>query len=259
MASTQSGGEKPIVVVAGVGNGSGTGAATARVFAEAGYRVALIARNADHLKNTAQEINAAGGEAAPFPVAAYDAPSIEGAFTNIKSRWPSSQLKVAVYNAAHGVWKPFLELKDEDVEQSVNINIRAAFAFARQSILAFQQVQELDANGKRGTLIFTGATASLRGNTTTSAFAAGKHGLRALSQSLNKEFGKQNIHVAHVIMDGVILTDRTKGFKNDAEWEKNENARLHPESIAKSYFYLANQDRSALTWELDLRPAHEKW
>ncbi|KLO08536.1 NAD-P-binding protein [Schizopora paradoxa] len=259
MASTHSG-EKPIAVIAGVGNGSGTGGATARIFAKAGYRVALIARNADLLKETAQAINAAGGEAAPFPIAAYDTKSIEGVFATIKSQWPSSPLKVAVYNAAHGAWKPFLELKEDDIEQSVNVNIIAAFAFARQSILAFQQVKELDASGKKGTLIFTGATASIRGNTTTASFAAGKHGLRALSQSLNKEFGKQNIHVAHVIIDGVILTDRTQSYINLGEgWTEDKNRRLDPESIAKSYFYLANQDNSAFTWELDLRPAHEKW
>jgi len=259
MASTHSG-EKPVVVVAGVGNGSGTGGSTARIFAQAGYRVALIARNADNLSSAAKAINAAGGEAAPFPIAAYDAKSIEGVFANIKSHWPAAPLKVAVYNAGYGVWKPFLELKEEDIQQCVNVNIVAAFAFARQSILAFQQVQELDANGKKGTLIFTGATASTRGNATTSAFAAGKHGLRALSQSLNKEFGKQNIHVAHVVMDGVILTDLTKSSYNlGTEWAEDNNQRLHPDSIAKSYFYLANQDSSAWTWELDLRPAHEKW
>jgi len=259
MASTHSG-EKPIVVVAGVGNGSGTGGSTARIFAQAGYRVALIARNADNLDSAAKVINAAGGEAAAFHIAAYDAKSIEGVFASIKSHWPAAPLRVAVYNASHGAWKPFLDLKEEDIEQSVNVNIIAAFAFARQSILAFQQAQELDVNGKKGTLIFTGATASIRGNTTTSSFAAGKHALRALSQSLNKEFGKQNIHVAHVIVDGVILTDLTKSRYNlGADWVEDNNRRLHPDSIAKSYFYLANQDSSAWTWELDLRPAHEKW
>jgi len=256
MASTKFGdAEKHIAVVAGVGGGTGTGAATARVFAEAGYRVALIARNAEHLDNAAKGVNATGGEAAPFPIAAYDAKSIEAAFAKIKSQWPTAQIKVAVYNTGHGVFKPFLDVTDEDVAQAVNINIRAAFAFARQSILAFQQVKEPDANGKRGTLIFTGATASIRGNTMTSAFAAGKHGLRALSQSLSKEFGKQNIHVAHVIIDGGIITDLVKSARNNPEWEK----KLNPESIGKSYLYLVNQDRSAWTWELDLRPAHEKW
>ncbi|KAJ3494866.1 hypothetical protein NLJ89_g10720 [Agrocybe chaxingu] len=107
-----------------------------------------------------------------------------------------------------------------------------------------------EANGKRGALIFTGATASARGNTTTSAFAVGKFGTRALSQSLAKEFGKENIHVAHAIIDGAILTDRQRD-RNSPEWQNNADVRLHPDSIAASYLYLVNQDRSAWTWELD--------
>ncbi|KAL5536641.1 hypothetical protein ACEPAF_464 [Sanghuangporus sanghuang] len=249
---------RPIIVVAGVGNGSGTGAATARLFAKEGYRVALIARNADHLKNTAAGITAAGGEAVPFPVQAYDAASLTSAFNSIKSQWPDSVLRVAVWNAAHGVWKPFLQITDEEVTEALNTNVRAAFAFSRLAITAFKE-NDLSEIGKRGALIFTGATASLRGNTTTSAFAAGKFGLRALSQSLNKEFGKDNIHVSHAIIDGGILTDRVRERRNDPNWEANEDVRLSPESIAKSYLYLTNQDRSAWTWELDLRPAHEKW
>jgi NAD(P)-dependent dehydrogenase (short-subunit alcohol dehydrogenase family) len=106
-------------------------------------------------------------------------------------------------NKAYGVWKPFLDITPEEVRESVDTNIVAAFAFARESILAFKD-QELNEQGKRGTLLFTGATASIRGNTITSAFSSGKHGIRALSQSLNKEFGKQNIHVRSVYSLNVI-------------------------------------------------------
>ncbi|KAI5117583.1 hypothetical protein M0805_004578 [Coniferiporia weirii] len=252
--------KRPILIVAGVGNGSGTGAATARLFAKAGFRIALIARNADHLKKTADEINAAGGEAAAFPIAAYTSPALKSAFDAISSHWPAttSILRVAVWNAAFNIRKPFLEITDEEVGEAVDTNIRAAFAFSRSVITAFKE-NALDENGKRGTLIFTGATAAWRGNTTTSAFAAGKFGVRALSQSLNKEFGKDNIHVAHAIIDGSILTGQGKERKNDPAWEQNADVRLDPDSIAKSYLYLTNQDRSAWTWELDLRPAHETW
>lgn len=83
--------------------------------------------------------------------------------------------------------------------------------------------------------------------------------MRGLSQSLNKEFGKQNIHVAHAIIDGTIKTDITTKIWGNPEWVKNEDVRLSPESIAKAYWYIAHQDRSAWTWELDLRPAHENW
>lgn len=120
------------------------------------------------------------------------------AFTSIRSHFGSAEtapLRAALWNAGYGVWKPFLQLTDAEVSEALDTNVRAAFAFARNTILAFQQ-NPLDNRGKRGTLLFTGATAAWRGNTTTSAFAAGKFGLRALSQSLNKEFGKENIHVS---------------------------------------------------------------
>ncbi|KAJ8474556.1 hypothetical protein ONZ45_g15906 [Pleurotus djamor] len=149
----------------------------------------------------------------------------------------------------------------QDVQESLQVNVEAAFAFSRQSILEFKS-NDIDAQGKRGTLIFTGATASIRGNVTTSAFAAGKAAQRSLSQSLAKEFGKENIHVAHAIIDGVILTGRTKDriskIGEDSQWDTNANVRLDPNSIASSYLYLVNQDRSSWTWELDLRPAHER-
>ncbi|KAL5492703.1 hypothetical protein ACEPAI_4150 [Sanghuangporus weigelae] len=230
---------RPVIVVAGVDNGSGTGAATARLFAKEGYRVALIARNADHLKNIAAGITAAGGEVVPFPVQAYDAASLTFAFSSIKSQWPDSVLRVAVWNAVHAIWKPFLQITDEEVTEALYTNVRAAFAFSRLAISAFKE-NELNEIGKRGALIFTGATSSLRGNATT-------------------EFGKDNIHVAHAIINGNILTDRVREWRNDPNWEANEDARLNPDSIAKSYLYLTNQDRSAWTWELDLRPAHEEW
>ncbi|EIM84866.1 NAD-P-binding protein [Stereum hirsutum FP-91666 SS1] len=248
---------RPLFVVAGVGAGHGTGAASARVFSKAGYRVALIARNADSLNEFASELNSQGGEVAAFPIKEYGYKDIHSAFEAIKKQWPDSEIRAALWNAGYGAWKPFLELTEEEVTESVKTNVTAAFSFSREVILAFKQLP-LNELGKRGTLLFTGATASLRGNTTTSGFAAGKFGERALSQSLAKEFGKDNIHVAHAIIDGGILTERSRS-RHGEEWESNPDVRLDPESIAKSYLYLTNQDRSAWTWELDLRPAHEKW
>jgi len=248
---------RSIFVVAGIGDGSGTGAAAARLFAKSGYRIAIIARQSDHLQKTAAGINAEGGEAAAFPVKAYSYGDIHAAFNAIKNQWKDSDIRVGVFNAGAGVWKGFLDITEEDVKNTVDVNVLAGFAFARECILAFKDLP-LDKGQKKGTLIFTGATASIRGNKTTSAFAAGKHALRALSQSLNKEFGSQDIHVAHAIIDGGILTNRSKENKS-AEWRQDAAAHLEPDSIAKSYLYLANQDRSAWTWELDLRPAHESW
>jgi short-subunit dehydrogenase len=106
-------------------------------------------------------------------------------------------VRVALFNAGFAVWKPFLQLTEEEIDRVADTNVKAAFAFAREAIDAFrgQVVEEAGERGKRGTLLFTGATASLRGNATTASFSAAKFALRSLSQSLNKEFGKENIHV----------------------------------------------------------------
>lgn len=223
-----------------------------------GFRVAVISRTPEATTKVADEINKSGGEAAAFPIKAYNHAEIHSAFNSIKEHWKDSDIRVGVFNAGAGVWKGFLDITEEEVKTTLDTNVVAAFAFARESILAFKDLPLLNSQ-KKGTLIFTGATASIRGNKTTSAFSAGKHALRALSQSLNKEFGKQDIHVAHSIIDGGILTNRSKSYKNDPAWLEDEARRLDPDSIAKSYLYLANQDRSAWTWELDLRPAHENW
>ncbi|KAF8581184.1 NAD-P-binding protein [Ramaria rubella] len=256
MASTA---RRSVFVVAGVGDGSGTGAASARVFAKAGYRVALIARNADHLKRTAEKIHSAGGEAtaAAFPIKEYTYEDIHSAFAAIKKHWGDADIRVGLFNAGHDVWKSFLDFTPEEVQQCVNTNIVGGFAFAREAILAFKESPH-DATGTRGTLIFTGAIAAMRGDVMGSVVTAGKFSLRALSQTLGKEFGKEDIHVAHAIIGSKILTDLQKD-RQGSDWANNEAIRLDPESIAKSYLYLTNQDRSAWTWELDLRPAHEKW
>ncbi|KAI0314044.1 NAD(P)-binding protein [Amylostereum chailletii] len=247
-----------IFVVAGLGDGSGTGAASARLFSKAGYHVALIARGSTGTtQKLADELKAAGGEAAPFPIPEYSYKAVQDAFGAIRQHWPNTDIRVALYNAGVGAFKPFFEVTEEDLSRVLDSNVNAAFAFARETLTAFKG-QSLDDNGKRGTLIFTGATASLRGNVTTSAFATGKFALRALAQSLSKEFGKQNIHVAHAIIDGQIATGIQKG-RHDEDWNENPDIKLEPNSIAKSYLYLAEQDRSAWTFELDLRPAHEKW
>jgi len=249
--------KQPILVVAGIGNGQGTGAATARLFAKNGYRVALLARNADSLNNLASSIKSDGGDAAGFPLESYTYETVKSAFQGIRETWPESEIRAALFNAGSGAWKGFLEVTEQDVKTLVDTNVTAPYAFAREAILAFKDLP-LNDIGKKGTLIFTGATASIRGNVKTSAVSPGKHAVRALSNSLAKEFSKQNIHVAHAIIDGVILTDRAKATR-PAELVNDPDALLTPEGIAKSYWYLHNQDRSAWTWELDLRPAHEKW
>ncbi|KAK7012644.1 hypothetical protein R3P38DRAFT_3209243 [Favolaschia claudopus] len=188
------------------------------------------------------------GEAIPYCIPSYSADDITSAFTSISAQFPNSHyaLRAALFNVGYAVWKPFLEVTASEVQESLNTNVAAAFAFSRSAILKFKE-NKLDAeNPKRGTLIFKGATASTRGNKMTSAFSIGKFGARALSQSLAKEFGKDGIHVAHAIIDGQIMTGAALERSRDQPL-----SGLSPESIAQAYMYLVNQEKSAWTWELD--------
>ncbi|KAJ7678342.1 NAD-P-binding protein [Mycena rosella] len=227
-----------------------------RAFSKAGYSVALIARGQSSLNALSEEINSTGGNAAPFCMPSYAPGNFSSTFASIHAQFPPAQyaVRAALWNVGYAVWKPFLEVTPEEVDESLTTNVAAAFAFSREAILKFKENSTDAEKPNRGTLIFTGATASTRGNTMTSAFAPGKFGARALSQSLAKEFGKDDIHVAHAIIDGQIMTGAALANSGG-----NPPARLSPESIAQAYLYLANQEKSAWTWELDLRPAHEKW
>ncbi|KAH9477083.1 putative oxidoreductase YoxD [Psilocybe cubensis] len=247
---------KRVLVIAGAGNPVGTGAATARMFAKNGYTVALIGREgSDGASALVEEINQGGGQAKSFGISSYSHDEMASVWSSIHAHFPKSRyaVRAAVYNVGSGVFKPFLDVSPQDLHSCMQSNVFGAFAFSRNAILTFKGNDIDEPSGKRGALIFTGATASMRGNVMTSAFAAGKWGTRALSQSLAKEFGKENIHVAHVIIDGVIALDPK------ADPEAVKDTKIKPDSIASSYLYLANQDRSAWTWELDLRSAHEKW
>ncbi|KAF8509473.1 hypothetical protein JB92DRAFT_2831922 [Gautieria morchelliformis] len=200
-------------------------------------------------------------KAAGFPVKAYTHDQLHSAFDAIKKHWPDADVRVGLRNRIRRLER-LLGATSEEIQEVVNVNVVGAFAFARETILSFKDLHTyfpfLTSAGKRGMLLFTGVTAALRGNKTTSSFAASKFGIPALSQSLNKKFGKQDIHVAHSVIDGQIFTDMLKA-RSDEAWAQDEAVRLNPSSIANAYLYLANQDRSAWTWELDLRPAHENW
>lgn len=265
---------RPILIVAGVGNAGGTGAATAKEFAKVlGYRVALVARRQKDLDTIAAEIRGFGGEAHSFPLKEYTREQIAEVFSAVRKKWPDSRIKAALWNASQWSRIPFLDVTEDDIQKSVQINVVAAFAWSQEAIKAMLEpasgTSAEDAPG--GTVLFTGATSSTRGAASFATFAAGKHGLRALSQSLAREFGRQNIHVAHVIIDGTILTPKIKemfgGRKQvvqtpgeatgDENWLDDDARRLDPSSIAKAFVWLHQQDHSAWTLELDMRPAKE--
>lgn len=230
-------------VCAIIGVGPGIGASTARKFAKEGYTLALLARGKEKLDTIKQQIekDVAGskGKVITVEADASDAKQVEEAFKKIRDTVGDPE--VLVYNAS--AWKraPFLELKPEDWIKCFNISSLGAF-------LAAQQVLPNMVKQKKGTLLFTGATASVRGSANFAAFASGKFSLRALTQSLAREFGPQGIHVAHVIVDGGVDTEYT-----------NKDNLLSPDGLANIYWDLHTQHHTTWTWELDVRPGGEKW
>lgn len=206
-----------ILAVSGLGNVVGTGAAVARLFArELGYRVALISRPRKEVHDLKDEIAKGGGVAEVFSVEEYSYQSMNKVFEDIKKYWPDGRLKCAVWNTSQ--WFvlrfssssflladarsrrsriPFLDITEKDITASATINIISATAFSQAAVRAFT-ASGTDAD-QGGTLIMTGATSATRGHTHFGAFAAGKHGLRALSQSIAREYGPQGVHVAFVV------------------------------------------------------------
>ena len=146
-------------------------------------------------------------QATAFPLLSYSSEDITDTWASVREKYssPDYNIRAAVVNAGSSIFKPFLDISPEEVKNNLAVSVGAAFAFSRQAILAFKDNTIEEQTGKRGILLFTGATASLRGNTTTSLLSAGKFGARALSQSLAKEFGKDNIHVCTFITFDVIV------------------------------------------------------
>jgi NAD(P)-dependent dehydrogenase (short-subunit alcohol dehydrogenase family) len=233
-----------VAVVLGVG--PGLGAAVAHRFAREGFAVGLMARNSQQLTQIQSEIEQSGGKALSVTVDATDPASVKAAFEQVRSQLGSPE--VFVYNAGAFKMAGILELTPEQFESSWKVNCFGAF-------LAVQQVLPAMVERGGGTILLTGATAAVRGSAKFAALAVGKFGLRALAQSLAREFGSQGIHVAHIIIDGMINTPRVRAMAS----EREEHTLVSPEAIAQTYWQLYQQDATAWTLELDLRPAVEKF
>ncbi|QSS57996.1 oxidoreductase [Histoplasma capsulatum] len=246
---------KSVAVIAGVGAGTCSavrqGASIARKFAQT-YSVALLARSVASYQTLVQEISSSGGNAMGVNTDVTSDASVKNAFAEISKAFPGAPLAAAIYNVGGGfVRKPFLDLSQEDFTAGYESNAKGAFHFSQAALPLLLKSGDLE---HPPTLIFTGATASLKGSSLCASFATGKFAMRALSQSLAREFGPQGIHVCHAIIDGIIDVERTKGFKFDAP-----DAKLDPNSIAETYWFLHTQPRTTFTQELDMRPYIEKW
>ncbi len=236
--------DRKVAVVLGVG--PGLGSAVARRFAREGFAVGIMARGKESLSTTREEVERIDGAALPVQVDATDAASVAEAFDRIKAEFGDPE--VFVYNAGAFQMGGILELTPELFDECWKANCAGAF-YGSQQVLPAMRERGL------GTIIFTGATASVRGSARFSALAVGKFGLRALAQSMAREFGPQGIHVAHVIIDGQINTPRVREMLP----ERDEHTILSPDAIADTYWRLHAQERTAWTLELDLRPAVEQF
>jgi NAD(P)-dependent dehydrogenase (short-subunit alcohol dehydrogenase family) len=237
------------VLILGVGSPRGLGAAAARVFAAAGFPVVIAGRSPDKLRKAAESIAAVG----PAPhIEVGDVANAGDVRRFVASAESLAPLHVAVQNAGGNQRSPFLEVTPEVFEEHWRAHALAGFLLA-QAVLPNMLAR------KAGTIIFTGATGSLRGGANFSPFAAAKAALRMTAQSVAREFGPQGIHVAHVIVDGVIDGDRARAAIPGVDTRFGQDGMLHPDEIAKMYLMLHRQQRSAWTHELDLRPWSEKF
>jgi len=238
----------PVAVIAGVGEGLGY--ALGRRFAQAGYNVALAARTADRLARLAGEIQKAGHKAFAVPTDLREEQEVLALFDALESE--HGPVEVAVYNAGANFRASILETPADMFEKIWRLGCYAGFLVGREA------ARRMSPRGK-GTILFTGATASVRGGAQFAAFAAAKNGLRAVAQSMARELGPKGIHVAHVVIDGMIDTAAVRSRFPERVKDLGPDAMLAPEAIAELFFQIHAQPRSAWTMEADLRPYGEKF
>lgn len=233
-----------------IGCGDDTGSAIAWAFAREGLHVCLSRRprHADKLETLAQSIREEGGEATPFPVDARDEDAVAEVFDRIESE--IGPLEVVIFNIGANVRFSITETTARVYKKVWEMAAFGGFLTGREA------AKRMLPRG-RGTIIFTGATASLRGGSGFSAFSGAKFSLRALAQSMARELGPQNIHVAHVIIDGPIDTNFIRDILPDVDAKRDNDQLLTPNDIGATYVMLHNQSRTAWTHELDIRPWSE--
>lgn len=229
-----------VCVVAGVGPGTGT--ALSHRFAAGGYRVAMLARDAERLGKLERDIDGSRG----YAVDVTDAAAVKDAVERIRSELGTPG--VLVHNAVSGHFGEFLDVKPEVLENTFRTNVLSL-------LLLGQAVAPQMLAGGGGAIVVTGNTAAWRGVANFAAFAPSKAAQRILAQSMARSLGPKGIHVAYVVIDAVIDVPWTR----QAFASKPDEFFARPDAIAETVYHVAHQDRSAWTFEVDLRPFAEKW
>jgi len=229
-----------------VGVGPGLGAALVHRFAQGGHPVAMLARSREFVRRLEAEVAEAGGRALAVTADVSNAEAVAQAFETVRAKLGPPEM--LLYNAGSGKWGRITEITPAQFEESWRSNAYGAFLCAKQSVSGMIK------NG-RGVMLFTGATAGVKAGPLSAAFGPAKFAMRGLAQSLARDLGPRGIHVAYVNVDGMIDMPHVRSQMPSV---KDEDL-LKPAAIAEAYWHLANQDPSAWTQELDVRPFKEKF
>jgi NAD(P)-dependent dehydrogenase (short-subunit alcohol dehydrogenase family) len=236
-----------------VGAGDAIGAAVARRFARGGYKVCVARREAAKSQGLLDEAKAAGQDIRSFSVDARNEAEVQGLFARVEQE--VGPLDICLFNAGSNVNKPVLETTEKLFFKAWELACYAGFLVGREA------ARHMVPRG-RGSILFTGATASIRGGSGFAAFAAAKFGLRAVAQSMARELGPKNIHVVHLLIDAGVdseaIHQRMRARGIDAK-DIAADSLTKTESIAEAYWFTHHQARDGWTHELDLRPFVEKW
>ncbi|MGH8281593.1 MAG: SDR family NAD(P)-dependent oxidoreductase [Gammaproteobacteria bacterium] len=231
---------QPVCVVIGIGPGNG--AAIARRFAREGYRVALLSRSTTFPEKLAAEL----GDVRAYACDASDPESVKSAFSHIRKEL--GEADVLVHNAGSGTWGNVEDVSAADLESAWRVNVLGAFTAAREVIPAMKQ-------RGAGSIVFIGATASRRGGAKAAAFAQAKAAQRTLAESMARHLWPAGIHVALVVIDGVVDLPRTRERMPD----KPDSFFVKSDDVAATVWWLTQQPRSAWSFEVEARPFGETW
>ncbi len=232
--------KKPVCVIIGVGPGNG--AAFARRFSLEGYKVALLARQIKFTTKLASEIE----DASAYACDVGDSNSVEQVFSSIRDEL--GEVDTLIFNPGAGIWKTVEEITPDEFEQSWRVNAYGALLASKQIIPAMKK-------NKQGNIIFIGATASRRGGAKTAAFAPAKAAQRSLAESMARHLGPSGIHVATVIVDGVVDTPSTRKMMPD----KPDDYFIQPNDFTDVIVHLVKQKPSTWSSEIEIRPFGEVW
>ena len=237
-----------------VGAGDAIGAAVARRFAEGGYTICICRREAAKSRGLVDELKAAGHQIHAFSVDARSEAEVQDLFARVEKE--IGPIEVCLFNAGSNVNKPLIETTEKLFFKAWELACYAGFLVGREA------ARYMVPRG-RGTILFTGATASVRGGNGFAAFAAAKFGLRAVAQAMARELGPKNIHVIHLIIDAAVdseaIHQRLKAAKGIEAKDIPADSLAKTTSIASAYWFAHQQSRDGWTHELDLRPSVETW